>query len=182
MNKLFFYLVIFSITSCSPVKVAHTYDKKAPFEEMKTFSIQPWNPMNAAMIMQPDQELILEATSIELEDRGYQKVAANGDILVDIYVVLDNRQAITTMTDYYTTGYWGNYYYGPWGIGYSTQTTYTLTKGTLIISLFSSEMKKLIWQGLAKGTVTEDQQVREQNLPKAIERIFYRYPVKKKKK
>jgi hypothetical protein len=162
--------------------VARTYDKKAPFKEMETFTIQPWNPMNAALVSGPDQDLILEATSIELEDRGYSKVPANGDLLVDIYVVLDSRQAITTITDYYTTGFWSSYYYGPWAIGYNPSlASYKVTKGTLIISLFYSETKNLVWQGLASGTVSEDQQVREQNIPEVIERMFHRYPVKKRK-
>jgi len=176
-------LVLVLLTACSPVKISQKYEKKFPFESMETFSIQYWNPVNAALVSTPDQEMILEAISIELEDRGYRKIQANGDILVDIYVVLDSRQAMTTLTDYYSTGAWGSYYYGPWAFGYNhAQTSYTLTKGTLIISLFNTGNKTLIWQGLAKGTVSEDQQVREQNLPKTIERIFSRYPVKKKKK
>ncbi len=177
-------LFFFTLGSCSSIKVRHKREKNVDFGQFRTFSIYPWDPMNAALVSSPDQEIIIDLISLEMQDRGYKKLEAQGDIIIDLYIILDQRRAATAITNYYNTGYWGGYHYSPWAYGYGNTsfTSFNLTRGTLIISMFSPELKKLVWQGSGQGLVSEDQQVRERNLPEAIGRILFKYPVKKKKK
>ena len=59
---------------------------------------------------------------------------------------------------------------------------YTITKGTLIIDVFDHRAKKLLWQGVGIGTVEDDQLQRQKNIPRVVEKIFWKYPVKKNQK
>jgi hypothetical protein len=75
-------------------------------------------------------------------------------------------------------GGWGYYY--PFGYGYGGGNyMYTQTQGTLLIDVFDHRAKKLIWQGVGIGSVSDDQLQRQKNIPKVINKIFTKYPVRK---
>jgi len=50
----------------------------------------------------------------------------------------------------------------------------------LIIDIFDSKTKKLIWQGIGVGEVKKNYDKRDVRLARAISHIFRRYPVTKK--
>jgi len=56
------------------------------------------------------------------------------------------------------------------------------TKGTLLIDVFDQRSKKLIWQGVGIGIVSDDQLQRQKNIPRVVEKIFWKYPVQKNRK
>ena len=132
-----------------------------------------------------DQERLLSALADQLKKRGYRQVNQDGDIEADIFLILDSKQSTTAYTNYYGGGYWGGYGYGfgyGYGYGYAPATTSYVTEnyveGTLIVNLFDQKLKKLIWQGVGVGTVDDNPQTREKNLPKNIAAIMAPYPVK----
>jgi hypothetical protein len=78
-------------------------------------------------------------------------------------------------------GGWGYMY--PFGYGYGGGNyQYSITKGTLLIDVFDHRAKKLIWQGVGIGTVSEDPLQRQKNIPRVVEKIFFKYPKKKNQK
>jgi hypothetical protein len=84
-------------------------------------------------------------------------------------------------------GYGGYYGYGPgWGYGGGMSTTtyseYDYTVGTLAISVYDAKEEKLIWEGVAQGTIDDNPQSREQKIPTTIAKIMASYPVKPSKK
>jgi hypothetical protein len=50
----------------------------------------------------------------------------------------------------------------------------------LIIDVFDNRLKKLAWQAIGNGSVEEDEIKRSKNIPHVIQKMFYKYPVKKK--
>jgi len=181
MKKIFGVIIItILISACTAIKVKQEYDKTADFNAYKTFSIYPWNAENGAFINRDDQEYLVSSVAWELESRGYKRVDYNGDLIVDIYVFLSSQTASTTYYNYYTTGFWSSYYYAPYGFGFSTAySVYQVEKGTVMINVFDSKAKKLVWHSEGKGTVESDPQYREQTIPKSIEKVFFKFPKKK---
>jgi len=79
-------------------------------------------------------------------------------------------------------GYGGYYGYGPgwgWGGGMSTTTydTYDYAVGMLVCDVYDTKAQKLIWEGVGKGTVSENPQKREASIPKVVAQLMAQYPV-----
>lgn len=194
MKNILIPILLLFLVSCESIKVTNDWDKEVDFATFKTYSLYPWDTHNDNVVNDYDKQTILMGVKTEMDSRGYQLVEKDGDLVVSTFVVLDNKTSYQSYTDHYGgwAGYgggWGYYgrpgYYGyGWGPGYSTTTVYATeyTKGTLIIDIFRLSDKKLVWQGIGSGEVTEDLALRDKRLPKNIAKVFYRYPVRPKKK
>jgi len=53
--------------------------------------------------------------------------------------------------------------------------------GTVVIDLLDHSKKKIVWQGVATGRIANEE-AKESNVKKDIERLFQKLPVKKVKK
>lgn len=173
-NLVFISIISIVFVSCSTMKVRHEYDKKTDFTLYKSFSIYPYDQQNSFLYNSSDKEVLEYYLAQELKDRGYKQLAAKGDLIADIYVVIGHK-AGSSYRNHYNTGYWSGYS-NPYG--YRTEN---LIGGTLIISLYDRKTKTLVWQGTGTGTLTDNPQEAERNIPKRIAQIFYRFPVKKNK-
>ena len=91
---------------------------------------------------------IEDAFAKEFADRGLSLVNENGDLIVTLFVVVQQKTQQTANT---TTmgGYYGGYYgYGPgwgWGPGHTTTTIseYNYKEGTLVCDVFDKQLKNL---------------------------------------
>ena len=192
MRIITFSLLIVFLTSCSGVKITNQWDKKVDFETFKTYSLYPWDTHNDKVVNDYDKQTILSAIKLEMDSRGYQQVEKNGDLVVSTFVIIKQETSYQAYTNHYGgwAGYgggWGYYgapgYYGYGrGVGYST-TVYSTDyeQGTLLIDIFRLSDKKLIWQGIGSGEVTQDMDKRDRRLPITVSNIFKRYPVTKRK-
>ena len=107
-------------------------------------------------------------------------------MIVTLFVMTEDKtQYNATTTGMGFGGYGGYYGYGPgwgWGPGMNMSTTsvneYNYTVGTLVIDIFDSNDEKLIWESIGTGTVNDNPQKREKNLPKTVAHIMAPYPVK----
>ena len=188
----FFAALLFG--SCGSLEVTNNWDKKIDFSKFKTYSLYPWDTHNDKSINDYDKQTILMAIKDEMDRRGYKHVEKNGELIVSTFVVLKNKTSYQAYTNHYGgyAGYGGGWmYYGSpwaygygWGPGYSTTTVEKINylQGTLIIDIFELETKKLIWQGIGTGEVTQNLAERDRKLPKRISHIFRKYPVAKSRK
>ena len=168
-------IVILLLSSCSGIKVSQRYDEEADFNVHKTFFIMPTDPIVDVKVNRYDKELLLHSIAEEMKARGYTQQEANGDLSVNMFVILDDQTGITNYNSYYVMGGWG--YYSSFGYGYGGGNyQYTITKGTLLVDVFDHHGKKLLWQGVSIGTVSDDQLKRQKNIPKVISRMFIKYP------
>lgn len=194
MKNLILLLVILSLVSCSSVKVTYNLDRGVDFTEFKTFSLYPWDTYQDKVVNDYDKQTILMSIKSEMIQRGYQFVEKGGDLMVSPFVIVSKETSYQSYTNHYGgwAGYGGGWGYGAgmgyygygMGPGYAT-TTVSKTDylaGTMIIDIFRLDGKKLIWQGVAKGEVTQDLAKRDKRLPLVIKEIFSNYPVSPKKK
>ena len=75
--------------------------------------------------------------------------------------------------------------YGPrWGYGMgggmatTSVSEYDYQVGTLVIDFYSTETKKLIWQGINTETVNDKPEKRDKTIPKTVKKLMKKYPVK----
>ncbi len=172
------------LSSCSSIQVTADYDKDVNFKDYKTFTLLPWNAHNDSIVSPFVKERILEALKNEMIKRGYFYVAdlKKADLGVNSYVLLRKKTDYQYYQDYY--GPYGYYYGSPWAWGGYYGTPYTTVQkrdyveGTLIIDVFDTKQKKLIWQGIGVGEVNHHSSGK--NVAKTINQIFFKYPVRYK--
>jgi hypothetical protein len=188
MKKLLFVLVTGAIlTSCSSIKVVVDYDNTVDFTQYEDLEYFGWADNSDQILNRFDKERIEEAFGNEFKKRGLNIVEdGEGDIVVSLYIVTEQKSQTTAHTTStgggYGGGYGGYYNYGPgysWGGGHSTTTysEYDYVEGTLIVSVFDATKKELVWESVGKGTINEDPKKREEGIVKAAAEMMKQYPV-----
>ncbi len=116
-------------------------------------------------------------------------VESDGDVEITLYIVINKKTSTTAYTTY--TGGMG--YYGGrrgWGRGYggvgmsSASTSYDESdylEGTLVVNMFDKNSKDLVWEGIITTVVKEKLEKREKSIPKKINKLMKKYPVKANK-
>jgi len=189
MKKIFLFpvlILLIVISSCSSIKVTADYDKTTNFESYKTFTLLPWNKHNDSIVSPFTKQRILESLKNEMIKRGYFYVedVKKADLGVNSFVLIREKTDYQYYQNYYRPyGYyygnpwaWGGYYSNPYGTSVQKRD---YIEGTLIIDVFDTHQKKLIWQGIGVGEVNPNSG--NKNINKAVAQILFKYPVKYKK-
>lgn len=186
MKRLFFLpLIALAISSCSTLKVTYDVDSSADFSKFKTFEYFGWSDDSDKILNQLDKNRIESAFNDEFKKRDIKYVKEDGDLVVVLFIVVQQKTQTTATTTNY--GYFGGYYgYGPgwgWGgpgMGHSTTTysDYDYQVGTLVIDVFDKSAEKLVWEGIGKKTLDDNPQTRDKNIQKAVAAIMKNFPVK----
>ena len=183
-KHLLFTPIILVLAACSSVKVTSDYDKTADFNKYKTFNYYGWQEDSDKILNRFDKERIEEAFGAEFEKRGITFTESGGDAIVSLFIVVDQKTQTTAYTNHYGGMYgagYGGYGYGGWGMGAGqSTTTYSESDylvGTLVCDVFDAETKQLVWQAVGSGTVDDNPNSREKNIPKAVAKIMYKYPI-----
>lgn len=190
MKKLMLFAlvgILFLMSSCSSTSYTSDMDTSVDFTKFKTYSYYGWADGSDKILNPFDKERLEKSFGDEFKKRGMTYVKEGGDITVALFIATKQEQQTTATTTGMGMGYGGYYGYGPgwgWGGGMTTTSinTYDYTVGTLVCDVFDTNEKKLIWEGIAKGTVDENPQSREDNIPKVVARIMQQYPVPVPKK
>jgi len=161
--------------------VSYNYDQKADFAQYKTYK---WVSIEGAAA--PDQLLdkdIKQAIETQLASKGLSRVENGAQLLLAYQLSISQEQQITA---YNSGGYWG---YGPgWGAGWgapsmSTMTSSTIHIGNLVLDMYDSAAKDLVWRGEASKTLgnPKDPEKRRKNINKAMAKLLKNYPPMPKK-
>ena len=141
--KLLALLFIFTLSSCSSVRVNTDYDSKISFSNYKTYAYLK-SGIDKAEISDLDKKRILTAIDGNLASKGMNK-SENPDLLISIFTKEKER---VDVNQNYSFG-WGWGWNPYWGMGYSNVTTTPV--GTLFIDIIDAKTKELIWQGEGSG-------------------------------
>lgn len=179
MKFQFLYLAgMIALASCSSISFTSDKDPDADFSQYKTLSYYGWADESSKVLNQLEKTRIETAFADEFKKRGLSIQETGGDIIVSLYIVVDQKTGVTAYNNYYG----GGGYYGAgwgWGMGYGTTTysEYDYMVGTLLCDVFDSKTKKLVWQGVVSGEIDENPRNREQNIPRVVRELMKRYPV-----
>jgi hypothetical protein len=160
--------------------VRYNFDKNTDFSRFKTYR---WVEIkDAAKVNDLVAKQIMGALDAELATKGLKKVDSDP---ADLYIgyqagIGQEKQFTSYSTDW---GYGGGWYRGGWyGGGMGSSTTYgstdTIYVGQLVLDMYDSANKDLVWRGLASKTINEKAKPDKQakNLAKAVKKMLKNYP------
>jgi hypothetical protein len=123
-----------------------------------------------------DDQLIRQdverAVDEQLAQKGLTKVETNGDLVVTYHAAIREEKSMNL----FGSG-WGGGGTGWWDGSVQGQTS-TVPVGTLVIDVYDSAKKQLIWRGDASKTIDlkKDPDKNYKNLQKAMAKLFKNYP------
>ena len=174
------------LNACSSLKVYSDVDSSTDFSQYKTFEYYGWAEESDKLLTQLDKERVENAFGAEFKKRNLEFVESGGDLVVTLFIVVEQKKTATATTTSMGGGYGGYYggYYGVgpgygWGGGHSTTTIqeYDYEVGTLVCDVFDKKDEKLIWEGIGTGEINENPKNREKNIPKTVQAIMSKFPV-----
>jgi hypothetical protein len=154
----------------SAQQVKTDYDRSANFGQYKTYS---WEQVKTQDPLDVDR--IKKSVIATLSAKGWTQVDSGGDVSIVAIETTRNQQTLNTFYDGFGGG-WGWRRFGGGGFGDATTTTETYKVGTLIIDLFDTKTKQLIWRGSASDTLSNNSNKNIKDLDKGVEKMFKKFP------
>jgi hypothetical protein len=157
-------------------QVKTDYDRSANFAQYKTYS---WEQVKTQDPLDVDR--IKTAVNSALAAKGWTQVDAGGDVSIVAVEITRNQQTLNTFYDGLGGG-WGWRRFGGGGFGEATTTTETYKVGTVVVDLFDTKTKQLIWRGAESDTLSNNSNKNIKNLDKGVEKMFKQFPPGSSKK
>ena len=173
-------LVVFASGCSSQSKLRSAYDDAVDFSQYNTYNYIEGAGPNADGYQSLFTQYMVTAIDKEMAARGYT-MSNNPDLLVNFNAILQDKTKVTTSPSMYSGGYYGyrRGYYDPWvGYGYGTETHVSqYTEGTFNIDLIDPRTKRLVWEAVGVGRITDDTfENLEQKVAEGVPRYFELFP------
>jgi hypothetical protein len=191
--KIKFFLFVFFVMLCLPViamaqTASYNYARGVNFAQYKTYD---WVNIEGAGA--PDQALgrdIKRAIDAQLAAKGLTRSTDGAQLYVGYQVSFPREKQIVRYYGSYGPGWpfgctYGDSYGGcSQGFSYggsamSTATSSTIHLGNLVLDIYDSSYKDLVWRGNVSRAISTDQ--KRHNLEKAMAKLLKNYPAKSKK-
>ena len=163
------------LTACSSISVTTDYDHSASFSQYHSYTLAP---SSQKIPLSPSSETELQKTlKASLFKHGIIEKAENADLHVIRHVSTEEKLAVYQSNDF---GYAGmRYGYGRYGMWAGAPYNYTdvsqYTQGTLILDFVDAKTQKLVFRGIATGTVS-DPETNANRVREAVEKIVQEFP------
>jgi Domain of unknown function (DUF4136) len=188
MKRLIFLAFVSFFIGASPTRaqdVRYNFDSKANFAAFKTYK---WVEIKGAD--HPNQlveKQIKDALDAELATKGLEKTDSDSaDLYIAYQTAIGSEKQFTSFNSGWGYGPgWGGGWYG-YGGGMSssmtTGSTSTIYIGQLVVDMYDSANKDLVWRGTASKTIDTKAKPEKQqkNLRKAVQKLLKNYPPKNK--
>lgn len=184
MNKFLLAIIVglFALASAAPTfaqDVRYNYDKNTNFSRFKTYK---WVLLKDAK--DPGDLLdkqIKGAFDSQLTMKGLTKVEDDSaDLYIGYQVAIGQEKEFTSYnTDWgYGAGWYRGGWYGYPGGGMTTGSTSTIYVGQLVLDMYDSANKDLVWRGLGSKTIDPKAKPDKQqkNLSKTVTKMLKNYP------
>jgi hypothetical protein len=172
-NTIFFSIAMLLVLTAASFaqQVKTDYDHSANFGQYKTYSWQKVQTKDPLLV-----DRIKDAVNGALTAKGWSQVESGGDVSVRATEITQNQQTLNTFYDGFGGGRrWGG------GFGDATTTTDTYKVGTLVVDLFDTKAKNLIWRGSSSDTLSNNADKNTKNLDKGVQKMFKHFPPEAKK-
>jgi Domain of unknown function (DUF4136) len=157
-------------------QVKTDYDRSANFAQYKTYSWEHVKTQDAL-----DIDRIKSAVNTALAAKGWTQVDSGGDVSIVAVEITRDQQTLNTFYNGFGGG-WGWRRFGGGGLGEATTTTETYKVGTVVVDLFDTKSKELLWRGTSTDTLSNNSNKNIKNLDKGVEKMFKNFPPGSSKK
>ena|ERR1051325_8845417 len=152
------------------VKVTTDFSHSADFSRYRTYS---WMQVKADPLW---VDRVRTAVDGHLINKGFMQQPSGGDMSVSAF---GSTREVPRLETYYQT-FGGGWWWRDFGDGIATTTVENIPVGTLVVDMFDSHTKKLIWRSVATDTVSHKPEKNEKKLEHAVEEMFDHFPPKSK--
>lgn len=157
------FLLVTAIAAFA-VEITTDFDHHVDFSRFRTYS---W-----AKVDTPDplwNDRVKEAVDRELAAKGWSQVPSGGDVSIVAVGTTREKPTLETFYDGFDGWRWG-------GFGMATTVVKHYTVGTLVIDMFDTSNKELIWRGSASDLLTGKPEKDEKKIEKAVNKMFEHFP------
>lgn len=162
-------IAVLSVTA-SVAEVKTDYDRKADFSRYKTYS---WANVHTRDALWVDR--IKAAVDTTLSAKGWTRVESGGDISIMAMEMTQDHRTLNTYYDNFGGGWgWRRGGFGDFGTATTTEQTYSV--GTLVVDLFDTHTKMLVWRGSASDTLSNKSERNIKNLDRDVQKMFDHFP------
>ena len=159
-------VVFFSIPALAQ-KVETDYDHSVNFSQYHTYS---WGHVHSTDPL--FEQRIRDAVDHDLQAKGWQVVPVGGDVTLTAVAIKKNQAEYTTFYD----GLGGGWRWHGWGGGMATTTVEKVPVGTLVVDIYDTSTKHLVWRGLAHDQLSNKPDKDTKKLEKAVDKLFDKFP------
>ena len=150
-------------------KVQTDYDHNVNFEQFHNYCwgrVRTSNPFYASRIR--------EAVDRNLQAKGWQLATSNCDATLFANDQVRNQRQVQTL---YNGGGWGARRWGG-GMGTATRTIYNQSVGHVLVDIFSTKDKELVWRGITERDLSTNSDKNTKALNSDINSMFKKFPPK----
>jgi len=165
---------------CASDPIRSDYDPTADFSRYNTYNFFADAGPEDTNYQSFFSQYMVAAITREMESRGYKK-SIDPDLLVNFNAILQDKTKVTTSPSTMGGGYYGyrGGVYDPWGgYGYGTETHVSqYTEGTFNIDLVDAREKKLVWEAVGTGKISQKMlDELEERVNTGVPKFFAKYP------
>ena len=167
-------------SGCATDNIRSDYDPSADFSQYSTFNFfEDAGPENTNY-QSFFSKYMVAAITREMQARGYN-LSEDPDLLVNFNAILREKTDVRTSPAPMYGGYYGyrGGFYDPWmGYGYAQETHVSqYTEGTFNIDLVDARKKKLVWEAVGTGRVSQKAvEELEQRVNEGVAKYFQKFP------
>jgi hypothetical protein len=165
------------LAGCSTLHVRTDYAHSVNFSNYHTYS---WMKVSAGNDLWAQR--IRRDVNAELAAKGWTEVPSGAQTQVTAFGSTREQPTLETFYDSFGPGFGGWYWGGLWGPGYDGGFGYSQTEvvntpiGTLVVDVFDSQSKHLIWRGVAQQVLSGNPENNKGKLAHAVDKMFRNFP------
>jgi hypothetical protein len=178
MKKYFllaFVFLVFGVGRMAAQSVDYTFDKNADFSKYKTYK---WVSIkNAQQLDELTASQLMGTLEVQLAKKGLTKTESDdADLYIGYQIASANEKHLNNAIGLaYGSGVGGS-------SGAAEATTTTVHSGKLVLDMYDSGKRQLVWRGVVTHSIDPDAKPdkKQQHMDKAIEKLLKNYPPPKK--
>jgi hypothetical protein len=180
MNLAAILAVAAGASGCAGDPIRSDYDPTVDFSQYNTYNFFADAGPEQTNYQSFFSQYMVAAISREMEVRGYTK-SNDPDLLVNFNAILQEKTDVRTTPAPAYGGYYGyrGGFYDPWmGYGYAQETHVSqYTEGTFNIDLVDARKKKLVWEAVGTGRISQKMlDELEERVNAGVPKFFEKYP------
>jgi hypothetical protein len=141
------------------------YDHHANFARSHNYS---WGKVQTANSIWDAR--VKEAINTQLAAKGWIQVRSGGEVTV----MAVERTQVQQQTDTFYDGFGGRRFFG--GFGEATTTVQNYKIGTLVVEMYDTASKNLIWRGRSSDALLGNAEKNDKNMHKEVKKMFQHFP------
>jgi hypothetical protein len=162
-------LILPAIAAAQDVKI--DYDKAFNFAPVRTYSITLGTKWGNDL----SERRVLTEVDEAIAAKGWTKVDTNPDVQVVLHGATQTKRNASTF--YSGMGGYGGYGYGGFGgMGTASTVVNEYKVGMLVVDIFDSKSKGLIFRGTAEDEISDNAERNQKRIEKASTKMFKDFP------